>query len=106
MTSHRARAIAVVLLILATAPTAAETPQQRGEVLARGMCSACHAVGKSGSSKQPAAPRFRDLHKLTNLSKLSGRLQGGLLTGHEGMPLFRFSREEAEAMVAYIRSIQ
>jgi cytochrome c len=84
----------------------AETPRQRGEVLARGMCSPCHAIGKAGNSAHPAAPRFRRLDDRTNLAKLSARLQGGLLTGHEAMPLFRFSRDDADAMVAYIRSIQ
>jgi hypothetical protein len=29
-----------------------------------------------------------------------------LLTGHEDMPMFRFDRDDADAMAAYIRSIQ
>jgi mono/diheme cytochrome c family protein len=108
MATHRDRTFATALFMLIGASTAtvAETPQQRGEVLARGMCSACHAIGKTGNSKHPAAPRFRRLDDQTNLAKLSRRLQGGLLTGHEGMPLFRFSGDDADAMVAYIRSIQ
>ena len=108
MTTHRRRTIAVALLMLAAASPAAraQTPRQRGEVLARGMCGACHAIGKTGNSKHPAAPRFRSLDNRTNLSKLSRRLQGGLLKGHEAMPLFRFSSGDADAMVAYIRSVQ
>jgi mono/diheme cytochrome c family protein len=99
-------AAALLMLIAGPAPATAETLQQRGEVLARGMCSACHAIGKTGNSTHPAAPRFRRLDSTTNLAKLSERLQGGLLTGHEAMPLFRFSRNDADAMVAYIRSVQ
>jgi mono/diheme cytochrome c family protein len=99
-------AVAFLILIAASPATQAETPQQRGEVLARGMCSPCHAIGKTGKSKNPAAPRFRRLDDLTNLAKLSERLQGGLLTGHEAMPLFRFNRTDADAMVTYIRSVQ
>ena len=108
MTTHRWRTNTVALLMLAVASRTAmaQTPQQRGEVLARGMCSACHAIGKTGTSRHPAAPRFRTLDNQTNLSKLSRRLQGGLLTGHEAMPLFRFSRDDADAMVTYIRSVQ
>jgi cytochrome c len=108
MTTHRAPTIkaAFLLLMAASTSTMAETPQQRGEVLARGMCSPCHAIGKTGNSKYPAAPRFRALDDQTNLAKLSVRLHGGLLTGHEAMPLFRFTRDDADAMVAYIRSIQ
>ena len=96
----------VVLLTLWAGPASAETPQQRGEVIARGLCSPCHAIGKTGRSKLPAAPAFRNLDKQTNLSKLSRRIQEGLLTGHEDMPLFRSGRDDADAMVAYIRSVQ
>lgn len=107
MPPQRGHTIAVALMLMVASPAAmAETLQQRGEVLARGMCSPCHAIGKTGNSKHPAAPRFRSLDDQTNLAKLSVRLQGGLLTGHEAMPLFRFSRDDADAMVAFIRSIQ
>jgi hypothetical protein len=58
--------------------------------------------GVTGESKHPAAPRFRRLDDQTNLSKLSNRIR----EGHEGMPLFRFDRDDADAMVIYIRSIQ
>jgi mono/diheme cytochrome c family protein len=80
--------------------------QRRGEVIARGMCSACHAVGRSGDSPHTGAPRFRHLDNLTDLDKLAQRLREGLLTGHEDMPLFRFNRDDADAMVVYMRSIQ
>jgi cytochrome c len=95
--------VAFLMLAVASPAAMAQTPQQRGEALAHG---ACHAIGKTGTSKHPAAPRFRTLDNRTNLSKLSRRLRVGLLTGHEAMPLFRFSRDDADAMVAYIRSIQ
>jgi cytochrome c len=107
MKTHQAYAGAVAFLALAASSTAMADPlQQRGEVLARGMCSPCHAIGKTGNSKHPAAPRFRTLDSQTNLSKLARRLQGGLLTGHEDMPLFRFNADDADAIAAYVRSIQ
>jgi cytochrome c len=107
MASSRS-SIAVVALLLMAAPVAAraETPIQRGQVIARGMCSPCHAIGTSGESRHPAAPRFRVLDNHTDLSKLSRRIREGILTGHEDMPLFRFNNDDADAMVAYIRSIQ
>jgi mono/diheme cytochrome c family protein len=80
--------------------------EQRGQVLARGMCGGCHAVGKTGDSPLPAAPRFRVLDRQTDLDKLARRLREGILTGHESMPMFRFSRDDADATVAYIRTIQ
>lgn len=102
-------ALAAVLMgaVLAPSPGHAQTPlQQRGEVLARGMCSGCHAIGRSGDSPLAAAPRFRSLDDRTDLGKLARRLREGLLTGHQDMPMFRFDREDADAMVAYLRSIQ
>jgi mono/diheme cytochrome c family protein len=98
----------ILWLALIVGPTTsqAETLEQRGEEIARGLCSQCHAVGGTGVSPHPAAPRFRSLDSQTNLDKLSRRIQGGLLTGHEDMPMFRFGRDDADAMVAYIRSIQ
>jgi mono/diheme cytochrome c family protein len=80
--------------------------QQRGEVISRGMCGGCHAVGTTGESPLPAAPRFRTLADQIDLSKLPQRMRDGLWSGHEDMPMFRFNREDAEAVVAYMRSIQ
>jgi len=93
-------------LILCGGAVRAETPQQRGEVLARGLCARCHAIGVTGDSPLPAAPRFRMLDNQTDLSKLARRIREGLMTGHEDMPVFRADRNDADAMVAYIRSIQ
>ena len=85
----------------------AQTPlQQRGEVISRGMCAGCHAVGKEGESPLPAAPRFRSLDNQTDLSKMAERMRDGLWSGHVDMPMFRFNREDADAVVAYMRSIQ
>jgi mono/diheme cytochrome c family protein len=95
-----------VLWILLPLPGRAEPAQERGAALARGLCGHCHAIGTSGESPHPAAPRFRTLDAQTDLSKLAQRIREGLLTGHEDMPMFRFNRTDADAMAAYIRSIQ
>ena len=99
-------ATASLLIILASTDCQAETLEHRGRVIARGMCSGCHAIGKTGESPHLAAPRFRMLDNRMDLSKLARRIREGLLTGHEDMPMLRFSRDDADAMVAYIRSIQ
>lgn len=98
--------VASFMLMTGPATVWAETPVQRGEVIARGLCSPCHAIGRSGESKNPAAPRFRILDNQTDLSKLARRIREGIITGHEDMPLFRFNNDDADAMVAYIRSVQ
>ena len=107
------QAIRIITLVTAALLTSqvsgtsqAETAQQRGKVIAVGLCSRCHAIETTGNSPQPAAPRFRSLDARTDLSKLAQRIREGLMTGHEDMPMFRFDRDDADAMVAYIRSIQ
>ena len=98
--------VASVLHVGLALPATAQSYRERGEVLARGLCAGCHAVGRSGDSVHPAAPRFRSLGNRIDLSNLAQRIREGLLTGHEDMPMFRFDREDANAMAAYVRSIQ
>lgn len=105
---HPPSALLIAALVWLLGPSFghAQALVKRGEEIARGLCSQCHAIGKAGESPLPAAPRFRTLDNHMNLSKLSRRIQEGLLTGHEAMPMFRFDRDDADAMVAYIRSVQ
>jgi mono/diheme cytochrome c family protein len=80
--------------------------QQRGRTLAVGMCGGCHAVGPTDQSPHIAAPPFRALGRTIDFDKFGRRLQEGILTGHQDMPMFRFTRDDARALVAYMRSIQ
>jgi mono/diheme cytochrome c family protein len=101
--------LTVSVIVLAT-PTGTRSQsladfQQRGEVIARGMCSGCHAVGSSGVSPVSNAPAFRKFNRRT-ADKLAQRLREGLLTGHKGMPIVRFNGQDAEAMQEYVKSIQ
>jgi hypothetical protein len=71
------------------------------------MCSHCHATGPTGRSPHAAAPPFRTFgdDKLYD-NDFAQRLEDGLFTIHPDMPTFHFSREDAEAAVDYLRSIQ
>jgi len=101
----------MVLLMLSTSPGAAEeskpTPLERhGRVLAERMCSGCHAVGSRGKSPHVGAPAFRALDRRVELDSFTDRLREGLMSDHPDMPTFRFTREDARALVLYLRSIQ
>jgi mono/diheme cytochrome c family protein len=94
-------------MVAAAQPSlATETLQQRGKRLSQRLCGECHAIEQSGASPMPAAPRFRELDNRLDLSQLPRRIRNGLLSGHQDMPMFRFSRDDADAIVAYMRSIQ
>lgn len=79
---------------------------EQGQALAERMCAPCHAIGKAGSSPHAAAPAFRDIGRRVDLDHLTDRLREGLTSGHPDMPTFRFTRDDARALVAYLRSIQ
>ena len=103
------KAVAAALLVLTwSASSAADalTLQQRGRTLAKRMCSQCHAIGKSGQSPRTGAPQFAHIGDRLDLSTFAQRLRRGLLPGHEDMPMFRFNRQDADALVAYLRSVQ
>lgn len=80
--------------------------QQRGRELAHGMCGGCHATGKTGDSPHVGAPRFRELDRQLDLDKFVQRLREGLLGTHRDMPMFRFTHDDADALVAYLRTLQ
>ena len=105
------RPLAVGLAVMALASTSFEASaltalQQRGRELARGLCGGCHATGKTGNSPHVGAPKFRELDRQLDLDKFGQRLREGLLGTHRDMPMFRFPRDDADAMVAYLRTLQ
>jgi mono/diheme cytochrome c family protein len=96
-----------IVCALGAAGHAAVDEQQRGKVLLETLCARRHAVGKTDRSPHPDAPPFRTFgdDKLYD-NDFGKRLQDGLSTMHSDMPTFHFSREDAEAAVNYLRSIQ
>ena len=80
--------------------------ERHGRALAEKMCSQCHAVGEGGSSPHRAAPAFRALNRRLDLDTFTNRMREGLVVGHPDMPMFRFAREDARALTAYLRSVQ
>jgi mono/diheme cytochrome c family protein len=79
---------------------------ERGRALVSDMCGSCHAVGKTGPSPNAAAPPLRQLDTRVDLDAFTEQLREGLQSTHPDMPSFRFSRADARAVVAYLRSIQ
>ena len=102
--------VAVVLLAPISGAASAQeklSPLERhGRALAERMCSRCHAIGRSGSSPHSPAPPFRALENRVDLDSFKARLRQGLISGHPDMPTFRFTRDDAHALTAYLRAIQ
>jgi mono/diheme cytochrome c family protein len=99
--------LAILLLLLATLSGLAEdvspSPlEERGRVLAKSICSQCHAIGRSGESPHAGAPAFRALEGRVDLDSFMEQLREGLMVGHPD----RFTREDARAFLLYLRSSQ
>lgn len=105
----RIKPVALAMLSLAgsTSGHALDAEQQHGEALLQKMCARCHAVGATGASPNTLAPPFRKLgeDKLYDPDFVQ-RLQDGYSSIHRFMPTFRFTRDDAEATVNYLKAIQ
>ncbi|MGU3340734.1 c-type cytochrome [Methylobacterium mesophilicum] len=95
------------LPFLPAAPaTAWDRHVRQGETLARTNCARCHAVGRVGESPLGAAPPFRELHTRYPVEDLGEALTEGIRTGHPSMPEFRFDSDQAEDLIAYMKSLE
>ncbi|MEO0062691.1 MAG: hypothetical protein RLZZ08_1251 [Pseudomonadota bacterium] len=68
-------------------------------------CAACHAITLTGASPLPKAPPLRDLFKRYARDDLRDAFMNGTHVGDPAMPAFHMSAEEADRLVAYLRSI-
>jgi cytochrome c len=102
-------ALAWALLSLgacATGEPTAMTEIARGHALAQTQCAACHATGLYDESRAPEAPAFRRLSETYRVANLEEALAEGISVGHPAMPAFVFAPEDADALIAYLQSIQ
>ena len=102
----RSAALLLCLVLAAGGTAAAQDDVGRGRALVSELCGGCHAIGRSGASPHAGAPAFRRLDERLDLDAFMDRLRAGLQSTHADMPSFRFSRADARAVVAYLRSIQ
>ena len=98
---------AVVAASAAVAPPAwADTAVSRGAEVARVRCAACHAIGSRGASPHREAPPFRTLHKRYPVETLEEGLVEGIFVGHPDMPAIELPAEQAQDLIAYLKSVQ
>jgi cytochrome c len=99
--------LSLLMLCACEVAHALDREQLHGRTLLETNCGRCHAVGSGGRSPLAEAPPFRTFGDVKLYDNdFAQRLQDGLTTIHPGMPTFRFSRDDAEAAVNYLKSIQ
>src|SRR5512140_2894091 len=79
--------IAGVLALVNMASAAqAQDPIRRGRALLQEFCTPCHAIGRTGVSRN--APPFRTLGRNFDLDQFPRLLERGISSTHPGMPEF------------------
>lgn len=105
------RALAILTSILLTGCAgAAEQPTREalaadGREIAQSQCASCHAIGSTGESPNPTAPRFDSLLERYRADVLEEELIEGVRVAHP-MPEFQLNPQGVDALVAYLQSIQ
>ncbi len=87
------------------APVSPEALARDGRDIAEAQCSRCHAVGEYGESPNVQAPAFRTVLSRYRAEVLQEELIEGIRVNHQ-MPDFQFNPQGADALIAYMRSIQ
>ena len=76
-----------------------------GRDIAEAQCAACHSVGPYGDSPNTSAPPFRTVLTRYSADVLEEELIAGIQVAHP-MPDFQFNPQGADALIAYLQSIQ
>jgi mono/diheme cytochrome c family protein len=69
-------------------------------------CSQCHALDGISHSPNPSAPPMAKLLERYNADMLASDLIDGIRVGHDEMPEFDLQVIEADALVAYLKSLR
>ncbi len=94
---------ASILLGLVLASPALAFDAKTGETLAARWCSKCHLVGPGGMTSD-AAPTFEDI--ANDPARTPDRLRTWMADPHPPMPNLSLSRDEIEAILAYLDTLK
>lgn len=82
------------------------SPAQEGRLIAQRECARCHAIGAVGGSPRPDAPPLRAVLEDYNPGRIRMAFQEGLIIGHPDMPVFGFSDQQIDWLLAYLEDIE
>jgi mono/diheme cytochrome c family protein len=97
--------VTALALSIAASQVHAQGNPQEGLALAQQVCAECHAIGK-GQVRPPdsRAPTF--VAVATTPGMTSTAILVALTTPHAGMPMFIFTVEQRENVIAYILGLK
>ena len=96
--------IACSLMLASSWVAAQDRLAEHGRSIALTRCSICHAI-EGNDSPHRASPPFNSLDQDFPIAMLEDALRTGVISGHDEMPMFEFSRHDIIALMAYIDSL-
>jgi mono/diheme cytochrome c family protein len=78
---------------------------KRGLEMAQLLCMRCHAISGPGPGPNEKSPPFSTLVDKLTLEGVADQILEGLPLGHEPMPQWEFSEQQAEDLLLYIEYI-
>jgi mono/diheme cytochrome c family protein len=106
--THIARligSIAIVGTLVMGAPACAQETANAGLILARQLCSECHAIERaSARSPNPASPPFETIANVPGMTGMA--LSAALQSPHRSMPNVMLDSSQLGSIVAYVLSLR
>jgi mono/diheme cytochrome c family protein len=106
--THIARligSIAIVGTLFTGAPVCAQETANAGLVLARQLCSECHAVERAAArSPNPASPPFEAIANVPGMTGMA--LSAALQSPHRSMPNVMLDSSQLGGIVAHVLSLR
>jgi mono/diheme cytochrome c family protein len=97
--------IAVGAVLLAGGPACAQDNAAAGLILARQLCSECHAVERAQPrSPNPASPPFETIANVPGMTGMA--LSAALQSPHRSMPNVMLDSSQLGSIVAYVLSLR
>lgn len=100
--------LAILAMTVGPMPARSEDEMKsivRGKELAQLLCQRCHAIAGPGPGKEEKSPPFSTLITRLTLEGVADQLLEGLPLGHDPMPAWQFSEQQAEDLLFYIYSV-
>jgi len=105
--THIARligSIAIIGTLIAGAPARAQDANA-GLIVARQLCSECHAVERvQARSPNPASPPFETIANVPGMTGMA--LSAALQSPHRSMPNVMLDTDQLRSIVAYVLSLR
>lgn len=102
---HLIGSIAIIGILSTASPACAQDDANAGLMLARRLCSECHAVERGPArSPNPASPPFETIANVPGMTAMA--FSAALQSPHRSMPNVMLDSNQLRSIVAYVLSLR